>query len=335
MWQLFELFVSFQNSLYKWRKEDYNLVMKTTSKDIKNDKKGHYMNSYVISCCTTVDLKKEYLESRNIEYIYFHYFVNGVQYDDDLGQTMSNKEFYDAMRSGAETKTSQINAAEYEEFFESFLSQGKDVLHINISSGISGAYNSANIAKSILEEKYPERKIYVVDSLNAASGYGLLVDKAVDLKKEGKNIDEVYHWIEENKLHLHAWFFTDDLTYLVKGGRVSKAAGLMGGVLNICPLFHVDREGKLVAKQKVRTKKKAIRTLVEQMETYAENGTAYTGKCFLCHADNEKDAAAVVALIEERIPAMKDKVLVNNVGTTIGSHTGPGVVAIFFWGEER
>lgn len=293
------------------------------------------MTDFVISCCTTVDLKKEYLDDRQIEYIYFHYFVDGIPYDDDLGQTMTHKEFYDAMRAGCETKTSQINAAEYEEFFEGFLKEGKDVLHINVSSGVSGAYNSANIAKEILEEKYPERKVYVVDSLNAASGYGLLVDQAADLRDAGMGIHEIYEWLLENRLKLHAWFFTDDLTYLVKGGRVSKAAGLVGGVLNICPLMHVNREGKLAAKQKVRTKKKAIRTLVEQMETYAQNGFSYQGKCFLCHADVLEDAQIVAQMIEEKFPDLNGKVQINNVGTTVGSHTGPGVVAIFFWGEER
>ena len=293
------------------------------------------MNDFVISCCTTVDLSKEYLESRNIEYIYFHYFVDGVPYDDDLGQTMSYKEFYDAMRAGCDTKTSQINAAEYEAFFEKFLKEGKDVLHINVSSGVSGAFNSANIAKDMLEDKYPDRKIYVVDSMNAASGYGLLVDQAADLRDEGKNIDEIHQWLVENRMKLHAWFFTDDLTYLVKGGRVSKAAGLVGGALSICPLMCVDAEGKLAAKQKVRTKKKAIRTLVEQMEKYAENGYDYNGKCYLCHADVLEDAQTVAAMIEEKFPDLNGKVLINNVGTTIGSHTGPGVVAIFFWGTER
>ena len=293
------------------------------------------MNDFVISCCTTVDLSKEYLESRNIEYIYFHYFVDGVPYDDDLGQTMSYKEFYDAMRAGCDTKTSQINAAEYEAFFEKFLKKGKDVLHINVSSGVSGAFNSANIAKDMLEDKYPDRKIYVVDSMNAASGYGLLVDQAADLRDEGKNIDEIHQWLVENRMKLHAWFFTDDLTYLVKGGRVSKAAGLVGGALSICPLMCVDAEGKLAAKQKVRTKKKAIRTLVEQMEKYAENGYDYNGKCYLCHADVLEDAQTVAAMIEEKFPDLNGKVLINNVGTTIGSHTGPGVVAIFFWGTER
>ena len=265
------------------------------------------MSNFVISCCTTVDLTKEHLEARNIEYIYFHYFVDGVHYDDDLGQTMTHKEFYDAMRAGVDTKTSQINAAEYEEFFEKFLKEGRDVLHINVSSGVSGAYNSANIAKDILEEKYPERKIYVVDSLNAASGYGMLVDKAADLRDAGMGIDEIEKWLVENRLKLHAWFFTDDLTYLVKGGRVSKAAGLVGGVLNICPLMHVNSEGKLAAKQKVRTKKKAIRVLVEQMENYVEHGYDYDDKCFLCHADVLEDANTVACMIEEKISKIKRK----------------------------
>ena len=293
------------------------------------------MRNFVISCCTTVDLKKEHLEARNIEYIYFHYFMDGVHYDDDLGQTMSNKEFYDAMRAGCDTKTSQINATEYEAFFEKFLKEGKDVLHINISSGVSGAYNSANIAKDMLEEKYPDRKLYVVDSLNAASGYGMFVDQAADLRDAGMGIDEIRDWLVENRLKLHAWFFTDDLTYLVKGGRVSKAAGLVGGVLNICPLMHINGEGKLAAKQKVRTKKKAIRTLVEQMENYADKGHDYDGKCFLCHADVLEDAQTVAAMIEEKFPHLNGKVCINDIGTTIGSHTGPGVVAIFFWGSER
>ena len=293
------------------------------------------MSDFVISCCTTVDLTKEHLEARDIEYIYFHYFIDGVQYDDDLGQTMTHKEFYDAMRGGCETKTSQINASEYEAFFEKFLMEGKDVLHICVSSGISGTFNSANIAKDMLEEKYPDRKLYVVDSLNAASGYGLLVDQAADLRDAGMDIDQIHQWLVENRQKLHAWFCTDDLTYLVKGGRVSKAAGLVGGALKICPLMHVNAEGKISAKQKVRTKKKAFKALVEQMELNAENGTSYDGKCYLCHADVQEDAQLVAGMIEEKFQNLNGKVLINNVGTTIGSHTGPGVVAIFFWGTER
>lgn len=293
------------------------------------------MSDFIISCNSTADLEKEHLESRDIKYTYFHYFLDGKHYWDDLGQSMSFADFYKAMQDGADTKTSQINAAEYEEFFESFLKDGKDVLHLELSSGISGALNSSNIARDILQERYPDRKIYVVDSLNASVGYGLIVDKMADLRDEGKSIDEIYEWLEENKLKAQAWFFTTDLTFLVKGGRVSKASGFVGGVLNICPLLAIDAQGKLVARQKIRTKKKVIEALVKQLETYAENRLEYSGKIFISHSACYEDAKAVADKIEERFPNTKGKILINNIGTTIGSHTGPGTVAMFFWGDKR
>lgn len=293
------------------------------------------MNDFVISCCTTVDLKREHLEERQIPYICFHYFLDGVQYDDDLEQNMTYKEFYDAMRGGADAKTSQVNAGEFEEYFESFLKEGKDILHISLSSGISGAYNSANIAKQMLEERYPDRTICLIDSLAASSGYGMMVDQAMDLKQEGKTLEEIRDWLLEHRLHLQHWFFTQDLTYLVKGGRVSKAAGLVGTALSICPLMHVDRDGKLAVKQKIRTKKKTIRALLDQMEENADQNTAYDGRCYMSHSDCLEDAKEVAAAIEERFPLLKGKIEINSVGTTIGSHTGPGVIAVFFWGAER
>ena len=248
---------------------------------------------------------------------------------------MSSEDFYAAMKNGASTRTSQVNASEYEEYFEKFLEEGKDVLHVCLSSGISGSYNSANIAKSMLEEKYPDRKIYIVDSLCAASGFGLLMDKASDLKKEGKTIDELYNWIEENKMKLHHWVFVTDLTYLIRGGRVSKTAGAIGGVLNICPVITVDTEGRLSVVQKVRTKRKVIDTVVKKMGEFVEGGLDYNGKCYISHSACYEDAKAVADLVESKFPNLDGKVLINNIGTTIGSHTGPGTVALFFWGEER
>ena len=154
--------------------------------------------------------------------------------------------------------TSQINAAEYEEYFEAFLKEGKDVIHVWLSSCISGSFNSANIAKEMLLEKYPDRKLYVIDSLAASSGFGLLVDKMADLRDEGKSIDELRDWTEENKLRLHHWFFSSDLTFYIKGGRVSKTSGFVAGILNICPLLNVDYNGKLIPREKIRTKRRAI-----------------------------------------------------------------------------
>ena len=293
------------------------------------------MDSYVLSCCSTADLKKSHFDERNISYICFHYELGGKEYKDDLGETIAFEDFYRAMSNGADTKTSQVNVEEYEEYFESFLKQGKDVLHLCLSSGISGSFNSANVAKEMLQERYPERKIYVVDSLAASSGFGLLMDKLADLRDEGKNIDEVYAWAEANKLKLQHWFFSTDLTFYVKGGRITKTAGFVGGILNICPLLNVDREGKLIPRYKIRTKKKVIEAIVHQMELHAEDGLDYSDKCYMCHSACYEDARAVADMVEKRFPKLKGKVEINDIGTTIGSHTGPGTVALFFWGQER
>lgn len=293
------------------------------------------MADYVISCCTTADLSKEHFQERDIKYVYFHYYLDGKHYYDDLGETMALEDFYQAMVDGAETKTSQVNATEFEEFFEPFLKEGKDILHVCISSGISGTFNSASIAKDILEERYPDRKIYIVDSLCAASGHGLMMDKLADLRDEGKTIEEVRDWAEKNKTRMHHLVATTDLTFLIKGGRLSKTAGFVGTVLNICPILIVNKEGKLAAKEKIRTKKKALKRLSELMEELADDGADYSDKCYVSHSACPEDAAAVAAMVEERFPRLKEKVQINKIGTTIGSHTGPGTVVVFFWGREK
>ena len=293
------------------------------------------MSDYVISCCSTADLSKEHFEKIDVHYCCFHYEMDGVQYLDDLGQSMDFDVFYQRMTDGAMTKTSQINADEYEEYFTQFLSQGKDILHLTLSSGISGTFNSANLAKALLEDKYPDRKIYVIDSLAASSGYGLLVDHLAGMRDSGATIDELAAWVEEHKLNLNHWFFSSDLTFFIRGGRISKAAGAVGTVLNICPLMNVDFEGRLIPRYKIRTKKKVIQAIVDKMTEQAEGGTDYSGKCFISHSACEEDAKAVAALVEERFPNLNGHVLINSIGTTIGSHTGPGTVALFFWGQKR
>lgn len=293
------------------------------------------MNNFIISCCSTADLSKKHFTEREIHYICFHYYLDGIHYYDDLGESMSFEQFYQAMANGADTKTSQINADEFIAYFEPFLKDGKDILHVSLSSGLSGVYNSANIAKDMLLEKYPDRKIYIVDSLSASSGYGLLMDTIADLRDEGKSIDEIYTWAEENKLNLHDCFFSTDLTFYIKGGRISKTAGFFGGMLDICPLLDMNLRGELTARQKIRTKKKVIKAIVSQMELLAKDGLQYNGKCYISHSACYEDARTVADLVEERFPNLNGKVLINNVGTTIGSHTGPGTVALFFWGEKR
>lgn len=293
------------------------------------------MSGYILSCCSTADLSKEHFEKRNINYICFHYKLNGIDYPDDLGQTIPFEEFYKRMDSGEDTQTSQINVTEYLEYFEKFLSEGKDVLHITLSSGISGSYNSAANAAKIAKERYPERKIFVVDSLGASSGYGLFMDKLADLRDEGMEIEELKNWAEENKLNLHHWFFSSDLKFFIKGGRVSKTSGTIGTILGICPLLNMDNGGHLIPRSKIRSKKKVIQEIVNRMEENAEGGLSYSGKCYICQSACVYDAKEVAKLVEERFPNLDGKVLINYIGTTIGSHTGPGTVALFFWGKKR
>lgn len=293
------------------------------------------MNEYVLSCCSTADLTEEHFRQRNISYICFHYELDGKEYSDDLGKSIPFDKFYKMMQDGAETRTSQVNAEEYEGYFESFLKEGKDILHVTLSSGITSTINSAMIAKEALEERYPDRKILIVDSLGASSGYGLFMDKLADLREEGKTLQEVYDWANTHKLNLHHWFFSTDLTFYIKGGRISKTAGMIGGILNICPLLNMDNNGKLIPRFKIRTKKKVIHTIVDKMEQDADNGLDYSGKCYISQSACYEDARAVADLVEARFPKLNGKVEIYSIGTTIGSHTGPGTVALFFWGRER
>lgn len=293
------------------------------------------MSDFVLSCCSTADLSREFMRERDISYVCFHFQLDGKEYLDDLGMSMDIGEFYRAMEAGAETKTSQINADEFEQYFDGFLAQGKDILHVSLSSGISGVVNSATIAKNSLEEKYPDRKIYIVDSLGASSGYGMIMSKLADMRDAGKSIDEVYEWIMNNRLRFHYWFFTSDLKYLVKGGRVNKAVGLVGSMLNICPLLNISESGELVPRFKVRTKKKVLSTTLEQMEKYADNGTAYDDVCFISHAYAKEDAEVLKEMVEGKFTALKGKIKIFPIGTGIGAHTGPGTVALFFIGEPR
>ena len=293
------------------------------------------MNEYILSCCSTADLSAEHFLKRKISYICFHYELDGVDYMDDLGKSMPFDKFYTAMANGADTKTSQINVEEFVAYFEPFLKEGKDILHLCLSSGITGVLNSAMIAKDTLEEQYPDRKIYILDSLAASSGYGLLMDKLADLRDEGMSIHELYEWAEANRLRLNHWFFSTDLTFYIKGGRVSKTSGFIGGMLNICPLLNVDYQGRLIPRYKIRTKRKVIQTVVDKMEECIEEGRDYGGKCYISQSACYEDARAVADLIEERFPNLDGRVLINSIGTTIGAHTGPGTVAVFFWGKER
>ncbi len=293
------------------------------------------MSDFILSCCSTADLSAQKFEEIGVSYICTTFRLNGTTYPDDLGKTITYKEFYKAMADGADTSTSQINQDEFKDYFRELLKSGKDLLHLSLSSGISGTYNSARLAIEEMRQEFPDRKIYHVDSLAASSGYGLFMAKLSELKAQGMSIEELYKWAEDNKNKLHHWFFTTDLTYFVKGGRVSKASGFIGGVLGICPLLNVNDEGKLIAREKIRGKKRVIPRIVEMMKEHAQGGLEYNDRCYICNSACLEDAKMVAELVEEAFPKLTGKVEIFDIGTTIGSHTGPGTVALFFWGDER
>jgi len=293
------------------------------------------MSDFILSCCSTADMPLEYFQKRDIPFVCFHFNMDGKDYPDDLGQTIPFEEFYKRIAAGALPTTSQVNVAQFIEFFERYLADGKDVLHISFSSGLSGTYNSAVMARDQLLQKYPGRKLLVVDSLAASSGYGLLVDLAADLRDGGDSIEEVHAWVEANKLNVHHWFFSTDLTHYKRGGRISAASATMGTLLNICPLMNMNPEGKLIPREKIRGKKHVITEIVKRMGEHAQKGVDYSGKCFISESACYGDAREVADLVEAKFPKLNGQVMINSIGTVIGSHTGPGTVALFFLGDKR
>ena len=289
------------------------------------------MNKYMITCSSTVDLSEEFLKERNIPYACFTFTADGKTYKDDYGKSYPIDKFYEDIKNGMQPITSQVNVEAYTEMFEPLLKEGYDIIHITLSSGISGTYNSANSAASILNDKY-ENKVHVVDSLCASSGYGMLVTMAKDNLDNGMSLEDNLKWIEENKTKIIHWFFSTDLSSFIRGGRISKTAGLVAGVLQICPVMCVSKVGKLEVFDKVRTKKKAIKTVVNKM--LEEIGPDYDGYVYLCQSACYDDAKAVVDLIKETFKNVNE-VKIFNIGTVIGTHTGPGTVALFFEGKER
>ncbi len=293
------------------------------------------MAEYKITCGSTCDLNAEHLKSIGVPYIPYHYIIDGQVFEDDLFQSITREEFYGKIDAGALPTTAQITVDDIKDFLEPIIKEGYDVLHIEFSSGLSGSWLSAKAACEELQAKYPERKVLAVDSLAASSGYGLLVDKAAELKAEGKTIEEVKAWVEENRLRLRHWFFATNLKHLKRGGRVSGPAAAIGTLMRIVPVMDVNSEGKLIVRKKVFGKNAAMKELFSQMKAQAEGGDKYCGKVYMCNSMMQADAEAIAAKVEEAFPSMKGKVEVNDIGPVIGAHTGPGTVALFFFSDSE
>lgn len=290
---------------------------------------------FILSCESTVDMPYEYVNSRNIPVLFYAYTVDGQEYPDDMGRdSEALPHFYRLLNEGKLPSTSQLNEFLYEEFFEELLQKG-DVLHIAFGSGMTGSVFNAQKAAERLRTKYPKRKLVVIDSLCSSSGYGLLVDVAADMRDFGSTIEETKEWVTENRKNIHHQFFSTDLKYFRRSGRVSGPAAMLGAVLNICPIMRLDDSGHIIAYDKVRGKKKAIERTVQTMAEHAQNGEQYFGKCFICHANCPEDAEELKEAIQKRFSQIGDEIRIFDIGTIIASHCGPGTVAVFFMGDER
>ena len=293
------------------------------------------MTDYIISCESTIDISIDRVKELEVSVINANYELNGENYLDDFGQSLDMKTFYDNMRDGATPRTSRINTGTYINYLKPLLEDGKDVIHICLSTGMSSQYESLLEAKEILKEEFPDREIYPVDSKMASSGVGLLVTKLSKLRKEGMDVKELYDWVQSNKLNVINYTSNENLEYVARGGRISKTAASIGGMLHICPLIEVDDDGHLIVTEKIRTNKKLLKSIIKKMESNAIGGLDYNDKVFISHADNIELVEQAKSMIEEKFVNIDGDIEVFNIGPTIGSHIGPGTIAIFYWGNKR
>ena len=287
---------------------------------------------YVIMTDSSCDLPQELADQLGLEVLPLEVMADGKNYRNWLdGREIGFKEFYKLAREGKELKTSAVNTAAFEEKMEELLEEGKDILYIGFSAGLSTTYNSGEAAARELREKYPDRKIYTVDTLAASLGQGMIIYYAAKKKEAGATIEEVRDFVENEKLHMCHWFTVDDLNYLKRGGRISAATAAIGTMLSIKPVMHMDNEGHLVAVGKARGRKAA---LCQLLDTMGELGEGLEGQTtFICHSDCMDDAQYVASQMKERFGVAQ--VNINWIGPVIGAHTGPGTIGIFFWGSER
>lgn len=324
---VFRFLIAFRNLLFI-------CVQNQISRDFENAWKvmeGDILSGFKIITNTTADLPLDYVKENNLGLMVFNYTIKGETYS--RGHELDWKEFYAMMREGNMPTTSQVNPMECREYFAEYLKENKELLYIGFSSGLSGSYGSACIAADMEMEEHPGCRIRIIDSRCASMGEGLLVHKAVQLQKEGKTLDEVADWLEENIPHLVHIFTVDDLNHLYRGGRVSRTAAVIGTVVGIKPVLHVDDDGHLIPISKVRGRKKSLNALVDYMEEKMGKYREENDIIFISHGDALEDAQFVRDKVKERFGI--ENFLINHIGPTIGAHSGPGTVALFFMGESR
>ncbi len=289
-------------------------------------------NKYIIITDSTTDLSEEFINTNNLEILPFRYYIDNKEYKDETKNREINiSAFYSKLRSGYMATTSQLNSVDIIEFYTPYLEEGYDILGICFSSGLSGTYNSVRLALEELKEKYSERQVFVVDSKCASMGEGLLVKYAIDYKNEGYSLEQNYQAIEDLKMKVNHWFTVSDIDFLKRGGRVSSVSAFVAKTININPILHVDNDGKLIPRMKKIGRKNALKSLVEKMLDTMDK--SYLQNIFISHGDCLSDALYVKTLIEEKISVKE--VVISTIGPVIGSHSGPGTVALFFVGQAR
>lgn len=286
---------------------------------------------YVIIADSTNDLPEAFVREHHVDIVSLLYEINGEIYGKE--KNLSAHEFYDRMRDGQPTKTAAANIEDITGHFEDALKQGKDILFMCLSSGISSTVGNAFICKSELERKYPEAQICVIDSLCASGGQGMLLYHAVQNRDKGMSLTDNLNALEALKLNIVHKFTVEDLKYLQRGGRISKTAAAIGTMINLKPLMHVDNDGKLVAESKVRGRKKALQQMVKEMGACMGSWRDKQDLIIVCHADVEEDVQYTAQMIEEQYHPKK--IIISGVTPTIGAHSGPGTIAIFFMGDVR
>lgn len=292
-------------------------------------------SKFILSCESTVDLPFEYISGRNIPVIFYSYTVDGKEYVDDmLRDPNALPAFYNMLKAGKLPSTSQLNEFLYEEFFEEQVKKG-DLLHIAFGSGMTQSVRNAERAAKQLRDKYPDRKIIVIDSLCSSSGYGMLVDYAADMRDSGCSIEETEKWVMDNRQKIHHQFFSTELDHYRRSGRMSGATAMIATILGICPIMRLDDKGRIIAYSKVRGKANAIKTTLDTMEMHAQGGKNYSEKCWICHSQCLEDAEKTKQALIERFPNIKGEIKICDIGTIIASHCGPGTVAVFFIGDKR
>lgn len=292
-------------------------------------------HSYQLSCESTVDMPYGYISDREISVLFYTYSIDGKEYEDNMGRDEAvMADFFAQLKSGKLPITSQINQFRYEEYFEELLQKG-DVLHIAFGTGMTPSYHNAVEAAKLLQEKYPERKIIVVDSLCSCTGYGLLVDTAADLRDAGMGMEELEQWLLANRGKVVHQIFCTDLTQFKRSGRVSGPVALVGGLLGICPMMNLNAAGKIYSYAKIRGKKNAIRTCVDEVMNTIQDGVDYSGKLYICHSNCPELQAEVVEAVRERFTGRDVDIREGRIGAVISAHCGASTVAIFCFGADR